>query len=303
MSSVALVDMGSNTVRMNVYNIENNEFQLLFTTKKNLGLAGYIIEDKMSMAGIKAAIDALFEFQSVTKQFNVDHFVVFATAALRNVKNSQEAILLIEKETSTNIHVISGEEEATLDFIGAKKVISSPQGVLVDIGGGSTEIVVFEDNVIVYAISIPVGSLNLYKKAISHLLPNKKERKTIKKLVNDELDSVKHIFEKEYFSVIGVGGTIRAGRKLSQSIFDKTKDDNDISISELKKLIKFISKDKRENLDVLLHHVSDRIHTITPGLLILKEVCKRFNTSILTVSDYGVREGYLIEHIMNQKDE
>ncbi len=297
----ALVDMGSNTVRMNVYKIEDQNFELLFTTKRNVGLVGYINDDKMSAAGIKAAIDTIFDFQSIIKQFSVDKFVVFATASLRNIKNSQEAVQMIEQETSINIDLITGEEEGRLDFVGATKVVTANQGVLIDIGGGSSEIVVFEDDKIIHAISLPIGSLNLYKKTVTHLIPSKSDRKKMKKVINEELDKVDEIFEKEYFSAIGVGGTIRAGRKLAQHIFDKTNLDNDISTNELKKMMKFIVKDKRENLDVLLQQVSDRIHTIAPGLMILNETLKRFNTSITTVSDYGVREGYLITHIINKE--
>lgn len=297
----ALVDMGSNTVRMNVYKIENQNFDLLFTTKRNVGLAGYINDDKMSAAGIKAAIDTIFDFKSIVKQFGVDQFVVFATAALRNIQNSKEAVEMIEQETNISIDLISGEEEGRLDFIGAKEVVAANQGVLIDIGGGSSEIVIFEDSEILHAISLPIGSLNLYKKSVSHLLPSKSDRKKMKKLINEELDVVSHLFEKEYFSAIGVGGTIRAGRKLAQHIFDKTKSDNDISTNELKKMLQFIEKDTRENLGVLLQQVSDRIHTITPGLMILRETLKRFNTSITTVSDYGVREGYLITNIINKE--
>lgn len=298
--TIALVDMGSNTVRMNVYRIEGNEFEMLFTSKVSAGLIGYVNDGKMSLRGIKAAIEVIEEFQSTTKVFGVDRFVVFATASLRNIENSSDAIEIIEQETGVKIHLISGEEEAKLDFVGATKVVDFEQGVLIDIGGGSTEIVIFENRQILHAVSIPIGSLNLYKKSVGHLLPTKQERRQMKKIINDELDKIDSMFQKKYFRAIGVGGTIRAGRKLSQAMFDKPSRDHDISANELKKMLKLISNDGREALDVLLQNVSDRIHTITPGLTILQEVCKRFEISITTVSDYGAREGYLFTHILKE---
>jgi exopolyphosphatase / guanosine-5'-triphosphate,3'-diphosphate pyrophosphatase len=297
---VALVDMGSNTVRMNVYECKNHQPELLFSTKNNTGLIGYVVDGKMSVKGIKAAINVILEFKSIVNHFKVDEFLVFATASLRNIDNTKQAIEIIEKEAEVKIDLISGEDEARLDFIGATRLIPMDHGMLIDIGGGSTELVTFENKKIVDAVSIPIGSLSLYRKCVSQLLPDKKEKKLLQKTINDEMDKVKHIFKKDYFLVCGVGGTLRAGRKLNQVIFDRADTDNDIETVELKKLLKIISANDRNALDIILQNASDRIHTIIPGLMILSEAVKRSGGQLITVSDYGVREGYLFSRVLEE---
>lgn len=295
---IALVDMGSNTVRMNVYKCKNQLPELLFSAKNNTGLIGYVVDGKMSVKGIKAAINVILEYKSIVRHFHVDKFMVFATASLRNIENTKQVVEIIEKETDVSIDLISGEDEARLDFIGATHLVAMDHGLLIDIGGGSTELVTFENNKIVDAVSIPIGSLSLYRKCVSNLLPDKKEKKLLQKTIDDEMDKVKHIFKKDYFLICGVGGTIRAGRKLNQVLFERADTDNDIEAGELKKLLKTIGANDRNALDIILQNASDRIHTIIPGLMILQEAMKRSKGQLITVSDYGVREGYLFSRVL-----
>jgi exopolyphosphatase / guanosine-5'-triphosphate,3'-diphosphate pyrophosphatase len=295
---VALVDMGSNTVRMNVYDCESKQPVMLFSTKSNTGLIGYVVDGKMSVKGIKAAINVILEFKDIVSHFRVDKFIVFATASLRNIQNTKQAMEIIEKEADVKIDLISGEDEARLDFIGATRLIQMDHGMLIDIGGGSTELVTFENKKIIDAVSIPIGSLSLYRKCVSRLLPDKKEIKILQKTIDDEMNKVKHIFKKDYFLVCGVGGTLRAGRKLNQVLFDRADTENDIEAAELKKLLKIISTNDRNAIDIILQNVSDRVHTIIPGLMILNEAVKRSKGQLITVSDYGVREGYLFSRVL-----
>jgi len=88
----------------------------------------------------------------------------FTTAALRNAKNSREAVAAIEERTGIKIQVISGDEEATFDFIGATHNLQNDSGLLIDIGGGSTEIVTYRDRQIQYKTSLPIGSLSFASK-------------------------------------------------------------------------------------------------------------------------------------------
>ncbi|MBF7097755.1 Ppx/GppA phosphatase family protein [Alkalibacter mobilis] len=297
----ALVDVGSNTMRMNIYKCEEKRIKLLFGTKNPAGLAGYVENGSMSKKGIKKAISVLSEFKGIIQNFDIDQFFVFATASLRNIENSNEAVQEIESKTGLKIDIVSGEDEAILDFIGATKVVDVSDGLIVDIGGGSTELVTFENKKIINALSIPIGSLNLYKKCVDQLLPDKKERKAIKNTIRKELDGIKNIIDKPYKIVCGVGGTVRATKKLNNAIFDLADDNNEIEVKNIKKILKILSSDERDSLDTILQVVPDRIHTILPGMLILNEVGKVFKSDKIIVSSYGVREGYLYDKVLKEK--
>jgi len=295
----ALVDIGSNTMRMNIYKCDNKDINLLFTSKQSAGLAGYVENGIMSKKGIKKTIDSLKSFLEIVNHFEVDKMFVFATAALRNVYNSESAVSEIENKTGLDIDVISGEQEAKLDFIGATKLLDLKEGILVDIGGGSTEVVTFKNQNIINAISFPLGSLNSYKMYVGEILPNKKEIKAIKNHLARELSSLSEIGEN-YKVLCGVGGSIRAARKLNNWIYDMPSDNNVISSKDLKSMVKFLSKGSKEAIDTILQVSPDRIHTILPGMIILNEIVKKYGSEEIVVSDYGVREGYLFEKVLKE---
>lgn len=285
---------------MNIYKCKNNNIDLLFTSKQSAGLAGYVENGIMSKKGIKKAIEALKSFMEIVNHFEIDKMYVFATAALRNVYNSESAVSEIENATGLDIDVISGEQEARLDFIGATKLFDLKEGILVDIGGGSTEIVTFKNQNIISAISFPLGSLNSYKMYVSEILPNKKEIKDIKNHLERELSGLTQIDKENYKVLCGVGGSIRATRKLHNWIYEAPSDNNTISSKNLKSMVKFLSKGSKESIDAILQVSPDRVHTILPGIIILNEIVKKFGSDEIIVSDYGVREGYLFEKVLKE---
>ena len=127
-----------------------------------MGLAGYIENGVLTEEGMYRAADTIGAFIGVLSKFQIQNVSVFATASLRNAINQEEAVRFIEERTGHRVEVISGDEEARLDFIGATQFLSVQDGVLVDIGGGSTEVVLFAGGRISNLTSIPMGSLNMY---------------------------------------------------------------------------------------------------------------------------------------------
>ncbi|NTW72334.1 MAG: phosphatase [Eubacteriaceae bacterium] len=298
----ALVDMGSNTIRLNVYKCEGNDPKLLFGTKSNAGLIGYIKNGVLTQKGIRKACSVLNEFKSLLSNFEIDKLIVFATASLRNIDNTEDVLAAIEEKTGIKVDLISGEEEAIFDFVGATKVVDVTDGLLVDIGGGSTELVAFENGRILHALSIPIGSLSLYNRCVSQLLPDKKERKKMKDVIMSELENIENIGIKPYKIVCGVGGSIRAAGKLNNSIFELPDNNKEIKVSNIKKILKLLASDSRESIETILQVVPDRIHTIIPGMIILNVIAKHYNSESITVSNNGVREGYLYSKVLKERD-
>lgn len=297
-----IIDVGSNSIRLSVYRLDPEDGQVYpqFKEKVMAGLAGHVENGFLTEKGIKKAIDALVQFRWVLQNLRINEVYVFATASLRNIKNTEYALTKIKEATDFEIDVISGKQEATLDFIGATQLIDLQEGILVDIGGASTEIVRFEGGEIMEAVSLPIGSLNMYKKYVSGLIPNKSERKAIKKQVKDEIESSSIEAEKKFTNICGVGGSCRAARSLSYELFG-TSLESEIPTSSIKEMIKEFEDDSKKTIDNILQIMPERIHTLIPGLIILNVVAKHFGCESLTVSNYGVREGYLFEMVLKNK--
>jgi exopolyphosphatase/guanosine-5'-triphosphate,3'-diphosphate pyrophosphatase len=221
---------------------------------------------------------------------------VFATASLRNIKNTSDAVRIIEEQSGFNIHVLSGEEEATYDYFGATLKIPLSDGILVDIGGGSTELVFFRNGKIEKVLSMPIGSLNLCAKYVSNLMPDKNEMKNIKKVVHDELKKIEAVeLISEARIICGIGGTVRATCKLSNNIFELPSSNRQLDVKNIKSILNIYKDNKKEFLLKILQVAPDRLHTIIPGMVVLKTIAKFYNCEFITVSQYGVREGYLYQ--------
>ena len=299
-----IVDVGSNTIRMNVYDIKDDKLKILFTKKATAGLASFVKDKSMSAAGIDRVVEVLEDFKETLANLNIPEMHVFATASLRNVENSSEAVAEIERRTGVPVRVLSGREEAELDFLGAAREANVRKGLLVDIGGGSTELVAYKDGKILSAVSIAKGSLNSYNKYVKGILPTKEERRLIRADFLKKLDGIKAFEGKNKYKLMcGVGGTVRAALKLDQLLFGKSAAENLLQVSHVGYIIKAMEqRENREkfikNMGLLLDVVPDRIRTILPGMIILYAVAKRFKCESILVAHTGVREGFMYNYVL-----
>ena len=185
----SVIDIGSNSMRLTVYKVKNGTFKILFKDKRMAGLAGYVEKGCISDRGIKRACDLLLEFRSTLETFDImDRVYVFATASLRNIVNSDEAAAKITEETGFNIDIVTGEQEAVLGYQGVMRELYISDGILIDIGGASTEMVIFENGNIVSPRSYRMGSLKLFKDCVKHILPGKTSKERIRKSIEEELE-------------------------------------------------------------------------------------------------------------------
>ena len=140
-----IVDIGSNTVRLNVYRCEDEDIRVVFSKKDNLGLVFYIKSGKLTNIGIEKLITVLKKIKKDFDYLNIESYRFFSTASLRNIKNSTEVIQIIKDKVNIDIDLLSGEEEGELSFCGSISTIKKDNGILIDLGGGSVEIVLFKN--------------------------------------------------------------------------------------------------------------------------------------------------------------
>ena len=292
-----IIDIGSNTMRLAVYRYEEGKVLPLINKKEMVGLAGYIVDNKLTKEGIERACTTLNNFKAIIDSVTIDKLQPIATASLRNIANTDEALYIIKEKTGFDIEVLSGVEEGICDFVGATHDQDIDDGLLVDIGGGSTEIVIFKGKEIKKVFSMPIGSLNFYSKYVSKLIPKSKAREKMKAKVISELNKIEGIQGKSFKNMCGVGGSIRAALKLNNAIFTKL-DSTEIDVNNINKLLYRFRRGTKENLEVILKICPDRIHTIIPGMVIMDTICQYFDIETIHVSNCGVREGYLYRHIL-----
>ena len=325
-----VIDIGSNSIRLSVYEINRTNFRILFREKIMAGLASYVDNGALNSEGIEQACAGLQEFRQTLDTLGIQDVCVFATASLRNIANTKEACEAIYRATGFVVDVVSGHDEAMLGYLGVMQDLQLSSGTFFDVGGASTEVVSFHQGVVEQYASFPVGSLSLYKHCVKGIVPGegslarlqqtiestfatwsatatKTDTKTAtkarayeaftpaRKTADFASESAEPLHTQATHSAIaiGVGGTARACLKLACHYFHLPRNAVSITADQLEQLVAFLTSGSKEATRLILRHEADRIHTLIPGLLILHHVFCMSQSQELVVSKYGVREGYL----------
>ncbi|MCL1916750.1 MAG: phosphatase [Peptococcaceae bacterium] len=302
----AVIDLGSNSVRLSIYRCEKNKIKRTFSEKNVAGLAGYIAKGVMQAEGIQKACDVLNTLNDIASKFvEPSNLYVFATAVLRNIRNKDEAVQIIAERTSLLPDVLEGDEEAALGFAGVTGFMNYDSGIMIDIGGASTEFVHFKKGKVIDTVSLPLGCLNLSVEYIDKIIATEYERKQIKTAIRAQLARIDwggdgDTSEKKYPLLVGTGGTLRAVLKLSQVLFGLPVQENSVNtwhVQEINKLLKY----NKNNIYHTMHRTfPERLMTFPTGLTILHQAIKKFGSETISVSQYGIREGYLLERVLKQ---
>jgi exopolyphosphatase/guanosine-5'-triphosphate,3'-diphosphate pyrophosphatase len=296
----AVIDVGSNTIRLSIYNHTQDAIEQILTQKEVAGLAQYITDGVMEPEGIQRVIDTLKSFQSIALKFvEPDHLRAFSAAALRSAQNRDTVVQRVSDDTGIQLELISGDEEARLDFVGVMHFNSVKEGMILDIGGASAELVRIVDGQITALTSLPVGCLSLYKRYVRKVLPSESEYKDIRKAVREQFDTLHWDEDVECPLVVGVGGTLRAMSKLAARLAMIEPGQKEVQVKTAMDILKCLRKNSLGILNAVYKTSPERIPTLIPGLVICKEAIKRFGCKAITVSAYGVREGFLIDRMLD----
>ena len=179
--------------------------------------------------------------------------------------------------------------------MGVKEKYDVSSGLIVDIGGGSTEITSIEAGKTVYNNSIPLGSLNLFKKYSSGIFIPKKSISSAEKYVVKKFEPI-YSENLKSDALYGVGGTIRAVSNVIMEM--KSLQSNKMIKSEFVfELYDKLKKKDKKTYEYVLKVSPERVHTIFPGTIILMEILRMSEAKTVYVSKFGVREGVLTNYL------
>ena len=297
----AVIDIGSNTVRLSVYKVSDENVINLFNEKEQASLRSYVDNGSLSEKGIERLINTLRKFKLVVDNFgDIDELHPFATSTIRDAANRTEILKRVKDELDLNIEIISGEEEAKLSFIGASSSVDVSRGVLTDVGGGSSEVVIIEQSKVIKSTSLNIGSLSAFNDYVSSLFVSKDEKKEIDSEVKGLLESSK-MYREDHDLLCAVGGSARASLKYYNEYYDLDSSNTVMDASKFNSMVKdVIDKDPRKILDSILAVKPDRVHTLLPGMVILNRLCKYFYCEKISISQTGVREGYVYSKLLGR---
>jgi len=279
------IDIGSNAVRMLIAEAEEFDDGNIDYTKLNflrvpvrLGMdvfkTGCISQEK-----IDTMVDTMKTFQLLMKIYRVEHFKACATSAMREAKNGEEVCRIIKENTGIAIQIISGSEEAGIIYEThiAENMNHHQPYLYIDVGGGSTELLLFSNEQILFKASFDIGTIRLLNNTVSEAQMN--DLKQFVKSQTKDLGSLK---------AIGSGGNINKIRSMS-----RIKDKYPLPLELLKEFLKELGSHSIEERMHLYNIRRDRADVIVPALQIYISVMRWAGIEQIYVPKIGLADGLI----------
>lgn len=298
MKRLSCIDIGTNTALLLIADLEPESGSIIPVLHRQtiVRLGEGVDERKLICAdAIQRLADCMREYRRLSEQHEVKTIVAAGTSALRDSANRDEVIAEITRSTGIRITCISGEEEAELTFYGAVAGMNDlPESFLViDIGGGSTEISMGSLDGLEESISMNIGSVRLTERFFSSSPPSSIEVEAARDEINSVLTAHIIPFFEARESVYGVAGTLTTLAQVSQGLkqFDAMKVQNyRLSFAEVHRLLEQFSSSSLEET-IALGIPEGRADVITMGTLILHQFMRLLGAAELRVSIQGLRFG------------
>ena len=302
---LGVLDVGSNTVHLVIVDAHSGARPIPHSSQKSvLRLMRYLEDDgSISDAGVAAILAAMHDAARMIRKSNLDELIPLATSAIREARNGKKVLARVKEETGIDLRVMSGEREAATTFLAVRRWFGWAAGriMLVDIGGGSLELAVGNDELPELAMSVPLGA---GRSTINYLHDDPPlevqleqlrahARKVIKR-VQPRFDALQR--PDQY---VGSSKTIRSLARLAGSVVDGVGADDRTTLRQwqLDEWVPRLAKMPAEARSALPGITADRAFQVVAGGVVLSEVMSAFGITELDVSPWAMREGVLLDYL------
>ena len=295
----AVIDIGSNSGRMIVFRLqEGGHLDVLEDARAPLRLARALREgDALGEEAIERTVEALRDFRAVADGVGVASFTAVATAAVRDATDGGE-LLARAAAIGIPLHMIDGDAEARLGFLGAVHDLPVTSGLTMDIGGGSTELSRFRERRLVGSWTVPLGSLRVSDQHLLSDPPSDKEMKRARNDVASVLDDAELPALDTDETLVGIGGTVRNLAKidLRRSGYPlPLLHGYGLESSRLDEIVEDLAARKMSRRGGISGLNPDRADTIVGGGLIVQGIARHVGARSTLVSSRGLREGLALD--------
>lgn len=295
MGKFAVIDIGSNTVRLVVYENRERAPYVVFNEKVFCGLGrGVSVNGMMIKVAMDLAISTLTRFSMLLNKMEIKDPRIVATSAVRDAKNGPDFIKKVKKRTGLEIQVIDGIEEARLSGCGVICAVPHAKGIVGDLGGGSLELASVEEKEVSNEVTLPIGPLRLQDRN-GRLIDNPKRK------IKSELAKVNWLKDVKGCKFYAVGGSWRALARIHMKVVGYqhiNMHNYVIPVDEITALAKRVSKMSLIELEEYRPYIADkRVSIISLASLTLYSLLKIIKPSKFIVSAFGIREGVLYDEM------
>ncbi len=306
---IAVIDIGTNSIHMMMADIQSNyTFELIGREKEMTRLgdgtlsSGYLSEEVM-----ERGLAAIKKFYHLAQSKGIQKIFAVATSAVREAENGGDFVQKMFKETSIKVRVITGEEEGRLIYLGVKHSLNLKEGntLIVDIGGGSVEVMVVTSEKILFLKSLKLGVARLKDLFLKKNSP--KEIKRLEAYIEKHLKSVCLEIRKIGFQhAIGTSGTLNTLAAMAFWLRNKNMQIQAVNPllkwEDMKSLNKLILETSSEDLAKLKGLDPKRVDLISSGAVVASVMMKQLDVREFEICDKAIRDGMIYDYIaQNQR--
>ncbi len=300
---LGVLDIGSNTVHLLIVDVRLGGRPVPQRShKRTVRLMRYLQEDgSISDEGVAALLDAIGECADIAREERLDDFVVMATSALREATNGEEVVARIEREADVSLDILSGADEARLTFLAVRRWFGWAAGriLLLDIGGGSLEIAIGQDEEPDVALSVPLGAGRSTVGFFHDDPPSARDQRALRmyarSVLDDAVAQVRPHGRPDH--AIGSSKTIRSLARLAGNALPGVggADRAVLTRAQLDDWVPRLAKMDAASRTALPGITPDRTFQIIAGGIVLSEAMHAFRVEELDVSPWALREGRLLQ--------
>jgi exopolyphosphatase/guanosine-5'-triphosphate,3'-diphosphate pyrophosphatase len=306
MSTLASIDIGSNTVKLLVAGVGPEGTLEPVSREKELVRLGHetFATGRLSPEAIEAGAAAVERLTKIAKAAGADTVRAVATCAVREAENSAEFVAAVRSRVGLDVAVISGEEEARLITLAVRSEFpaSCDPLFLVDIGGGSTELVVSDGNRVLFAESVELGAVRLAEKYLRHDPASRGDRDDLKRAIRRRVAAAaRRVARTGFKTCVGTSGTVQSmsmvyeaairGREVFPS------GHRTLPRRGLKKVNSLLRKTTLKDKLRVPGLDPKRRDIALPGGLLLAEIMKGAGADEILTGERGLREGILLDYL------
>jgi exopolyphosphatase/guanosine-5'-triphosphate,3'-diphosphate pyrophosphatase len=301
---IAAIDIGTNSLHMIVCRIRPDlSFEVIDREKDMIRLgAGSLGGRALPASSLSAAMLTLAKYRRLAESHGVDEIIAAGTSAVREAENGADFIAAVHRDVGIRVRVISGTEEARLIHLAAAYAVGVGRraAVVLDIGGGSTEITLGTASRVQIGRSFKLGVIRLAERfAKSDPLSRRDERRLVRHIQRETRAYVRQIRRRGFLRVIGTSGTILSLGALALGAKRPPDEVRNVRVSvkalgRLRKRLTSMRLDDRLRLPGLDPRRAD---LVAPGIVLLDTLVTDLGAPEITLCDFALREGLVLDYI------
>ncbi|MBV9511357.1 MAG: Ppx/GppA family phosphatase, partial [Caulobacteraceae bacterium] len=287
---VAVIDVGSNSVRLVVYRLEGRAIWTVYNEKVLAGLGSELAQSgRLSPRGVQDALSALRRFSAVLDAAPPARLLVAGTAAVRDAKDGAEFVARISAETGLAVRVLTGEDEARYAALGVLAGTPAASGLAADLGGASLELTRVHRGKVGAGVSLPLGPFNLRG-------PDGFDAGRVRSRSSKVLGEVAANFSAQTLYAVGGGWRNLALLQMYIASYPlRIVHQYEMSAVDALDAARFIARQSKTSLERIEGLSKRRLETLPYAAVVLETLIERLGLKRIVLSAYGLREGLLLE--------